>query len=287
MTLDLARYHQDGFLIVPDVLDRTTCQALIERAYAIIDAFDPAEHRSVFTTTEQVRTADDWFLGSGDQVRCFLEAEALDATGALIRPKRGAINKIGHNLHELDPVYAPVCQGPALAAIARGIGMDDPVLIQSMVIVKPALIGGEVVSHQDSTFLYTNPLSVTGLWIALEDATVDNGCLWALPGGHREALRQRFHRDPTSPTGVGFETFDPSPLPEDGFVPLEAAAGTVVVLHGQVPHRSGANRSTRSRCAFALHLIEAAAEYPRDNWLQRTTPAPRFCTQMQGSAQGA
>ena len=43
-------------------------------------------------------------------------------------------------------------------------------------------IGGEVALHQDSTFLYTDPPSVVGLWVALEDATKENGCLWHLPG---------------------------------------------------------------------------------------------------------
>ncbi len=271
--IEAAAYQRDGFLVLPGIIDRATCAALVARAFEIVDAFDADAHRSVFSTTEQVRTADDWFLGSGDQIRCFLEADAVDASGALTRPKRGAINKIGHNLHELDPVYGPFCQGPVLAQIAEAIGMAVPRLIQSMVIFKPPEIGGEVTAHQDSTFLYTEPESAVGLWIALEDATMANGCLWALPGGHRQSLRQRFHRQGS---GVAFETFDPTPLPSDGYVPLEAPAGTVIVLHGRLPHRSGANRSAQSRTAFTLHLIEAEARYPADNWLQRATPAPGF-----------
>ena len=46
-------------------------------------------------------------------------------------------------------------------------------------------IGGEVVPHQDNSFLYTEPTTCTGLWLALEDATLINGCLWAIPGSHK------------------------------------------------------------------------------------------------------
>ncbi len=55
--------------------------------------------------------------------------------------------------------------------------------LQSMYIFKQPSIGGVVVPHQDSTFIHTTPLSCVGLWWALEDATRDNGCLWAMPGG--------------------------------------------------------------------------------------------------------
>ncbi len=53
-------------------------------------------------------------------------------------------------------------------------------------------IGGEVVPHQDSSFIYTEPMSCVGLWWALEEATKDNGCLWAAPEEHKKGLRRRF-----------------------------------------------------------------------------------------------
>lgn len=48
-----------------------------------------------------------------------------------------------------------------------------------------------MVPHQDSTFLYTTPDTTIGVWIALEDSTVDNGCLWTLPGEHAKGVRRR------------------------------------------------------------------------------------------------
>jgi phytanoyl-CoA hydroxylase len=141
-----------------------------------------------------------------------------------------------------------------------------------MIIFKQPFIGGEVTAHQDHTFLWTDPPSVTGFWFALEDATVENGCMWALPGGHREPPRRRFRR--AAGGGTTFDVLDARALPDEGMVPLEARRGTCVVLHGLLPHRSGANRSPRSRIAYSLHVIDARARYREDNWLQRGPDLP-------------
>lgn len=141
-----------------------------------------------------------------------------------------------------------------------------------MYIFKQPHIGGEVNLHIDHTFLWTDPQSVIGLWFALEDATLDNGCLWAVPGGHRAAPRARFRRDGRG--GTVMEQLNPAPYSTHGEIPLEVAKGTLVVLHGLLPHRSGPNTSSLSRHAYSVHIIDAAAGYPADNWLQRSNAHP-------------
>jgi phytanoyl-CoA hydroxylase len=266
---DLSR---DGFVVLPGFVGAAACDALIARAGEIVRAFRPA-HYSVFTTREQTRVSDEYFLGSGDQIRCFFEEDAF-AEGALQRPIELAINKIGHALHDLDPVFEQFSRDAAIAALVASIGIAHPLLLQSMYIFKQPWIGGEVTAHQDHTFLWTDPPSATGLWFALEDATIDNGCMWARPGGHAEPVRKRFHRVPGG--GTAFEVLDERELPLEGMVPLEAAKGTCIVLHGLLPHRSGPNRSPRSRQAYTLHVIDGTATYRDDNWLQRATPPRGF-----------
>ena len=264
-------YERNGFAILEGFVGHAACDALIERAAELVAAFRP-ETISIFSTHEQTRTSDAYFLDSGDKIRCFFEEEAFSADGSLARPVDLAINKIGHALHDLDPVFSRFSRDPKLAELAAALGIAHPLLLLSMYIFKQPLIGGEVTAHQDHTFLWTDPPSVMGLWFALEDATVDNGCLWARPGGHAEPPRKRFHRVPGG--GTAFEVLDDRALPLDGMVPLEAPKGTCIVLHGLLPHQSGANRSARSRQAYSLHVIEAHASYRADNWLQRGPALP-------------
>lgn len=265
-------YERDGFLVVPDFVPLAECERLIAHATDLVENWDPSEARSVFSTTDQTRTTDDYFLESGDKVRYFFEEEAFDADGNLQQPKHLSINKIGHAQHDLDAEFSRFARRPAVAEIARDIGIVDPLLVQSMYIFKQPRIGGEVSQHQDATFLYTDPVSVVGFWYALQDATIDNGCLWAVPGGHNTSLRKRFRR--TGDGATTFEVYDDQPFEAAGQVPLEAAAGTLIVLHGLLPHRSGHNSSDRSRHAYSLHVVEAQADYPDDNWLRRGPELP-------------
>jgi phytanoyl-CoA hydroxylase len=269
------QFVEQGFLVLPGFRSAGQVGALRDRAAQIVRDFDADAHRSVFTTADQARTADAWFLGSGDSVRCFFEEEAFDADGALCVPKEHAINKIGHAMHDLDPVYDAFSHGDDLAALAEAIGLERPQIWQSMHIFKPPAIGGEVRWHQDATYLRSEPMSVTGFWFALEDATVDNGCLWVEPGGHRAprgVLRERFVREGD---GVRLESVDATPWPApERTTPLEVEAGTLVVFHGLLPHASAPNRSARSRQAYTLHTVDAASRWAADNWLRRRPDLP-------------
>ncbi|MGI9419528.1 MAG: phytanoyl-CoA dioxygenase family protein, partial [Geminicoccaceae bacterium] len=211
------------------------------------------------------------FLESGDKIRFFFEEEAFDERGELRQAKEASINKVGHALHDLDPVFDRFSRTPALAELVTAIGVRSALLLQSMYIFKQPRIGGEVICHQDATFLHTEPSSVVGFWFALEDATLENGCLWAEPGGHEGPLRSRFVRHDR---GTEMLTLDPTPLPTEGLVPLEVERGSLVVLHGRLPHWSAPNRSKSSRHAYALHVIDGETDYSPDNWLQRAEDMP-------------
>ncbi|MBK5221901.1 MAG: phytanoyl-CoA dioxygenase family protein [Acidimicrobiia bacterium] len=269
-----ADFERDGFLVIPDFVSPATRRTLIDRATELVDAFDPDAEgsASIFSTHDQTQTSDDYFLASGDRVSFFFEEEAFDDGGKLRQPKAQSINKIGHAMHDLDPVFEPFSHSAALGEVARGIGMVDPLVLQSMYIFKQPNIGGEVVCHTDHTFLWTEPVSATGFWFALEDATTDNGCMYAVPGGHHLPPRKRFAR--AAAGGTTMELLDPDEYPMDDLVALDVPAGTLIVLHGLLPHLSGPNRSPRSRHAYTLHAIEAGAAYAPDNWLQREPGLP-------------
>jgi len=264
-------YERDGFLVLERFVDPAACDALIARADELIRGFRP-ETISIFSTRAQTRSSDDYFLDSGDKIRFFFEEDAIAPDGSFRHPVARSINKIGHALHDLDPVFSRFSRDPRLAELVSALGIQQPLLLQSMYIFKQPFVGGEVTLHQDHSFLWTDPPSATGLWFALEDATAANGCMWAQPGGHTEPPRKRFHRAPGGSTA--FELLDDRELPQGGMVPLEAPKGTCIVLHGLLPHYSGANRSARSRQAYTVHVIDGRASYRRDNWLQRGPDLP-------------
>ncbi|MGH9801485.1 MAG: phytanoyl-CoA dioxygenase family protein [Blastocatellia bacterium] len=280
----LDSYERDGFLVVENFATREECEALKRRAEEMVAEFDPQGVISIFTTKEQARASDDYFLESGDKVWFFFEEDAFAPDGSLRQSKQRSINKIGHALHDLEPVFDQFSRRPELAAITEQIGYRQPLLLQSMYIFKQPNIGGEVTCHQDSTFLYTEPMTVTGFWFALEDATQENGCLWAIPGGHKLGLKKRFSR--AEGGGTRFEVLDDSPWPDFMLAPLEAPAGTLVILHGLLPHMSHANRSPKSRHAYSVHLIDGEAEYPAENWLRREMPPRGFGTEPGAVATG-
>ena len=139
-----------------------------------------------------------------------------------------------------------------------------------MYIFKQPKIGGEVVCHQDSTFLYTSPESAIGFWVALENATIKNGCLWVNKGGHKGPLRKLYKKSNGKMImkELSAKPFDKVDLP------LEVKKGSLILLHGRLPHQSGHNSSNKSRHAYTLHIIDGKASYKKTNWLQRNKNLP-------------
>ena len=268
----LAAFDNEGVLVLRDFVPVEECRTLRSRALELVDDFDPQEVQSVFSTTRQTQLDDTYFIESGDKIRFFLEEDAFDESGQLRQSKIDSLNKMGHAMHDLDPVFDRFSRSPQLAKVAGSLGFEDPAIIQSMYIFKPAKIGGEVVCHQDSTFIYTEPESCIGFWFALEDATIENGCMYFVPGGHKMNLKQRNFR--VSGNELTTEVLDPEPWPEHLKLPAEASAGTLVIFHGRAPHLSGPNLSDTSRHAYTLHIIDQACHWPVNNWLQRTSDLP-------------
>src|SRR6267143_2719956 len=267
----LQQYRRDGFLVLGDFVTAVACDHLRARAEQLVHNFDPHGVASIFSTHEQNRLANDYFLESAGKIHFFFEENAFLPDGTLKQSKEKSINKIGHALHDLDPDFDEFSRTAELEPLAADLGLVAPLLLQSMYIFKQPHIGGEVSCHQDSTFLYTERQNIVGLWFALEDATLANGCLWAIPAGQKLGLKQRWRRELA---GMYFETYNSEPWPEDQLVPLEVTKGSLVLLHGLLPHKSLANRSSRSRHAYTLHLIDADGNYAQDNWLQRPAELP-------------
>jgi len=299
------RFRRDGFLHVKGFASAVECGRLQSRMRELIEKWDPNQTLSpVFVTDkdqEKQQASSDYFLDSADRIHFFLEKDAVTKDGALRpdMPKARALNKVGHGLHVVDEVFREYSMSDKVGELVQELGWVSAVLPQSMYIFKQPNIGGEVTSHQDSSFLHTTPReSCLGLWLALDPATLENGCLWARPGSHAEGVRRLFVRNPahfddgdkTVPQMIFVNNDDqaeawqwegqmpPDSEPPDhhglyraGFRPVVCEPGDLVVIHGQVDHLSLANTSGKQRETFQLHLVEGPSQgvtWSPSNWLQ-------------------
>ncbi|KAL4074034.1 hypothetical protein V8B97DRAFT_2075485, partial [Scleroderma yunnanense] len=286
-------FYRHGYIKVPAFLSEDEVDLLLVRSRELLDQFNPEDHPlTKFTTADDNHVGDDYFLNSGDKIRYFLDEDAVDKNGHLTREKTRAVNKIGHGLHLLDPVFRKVTlENEKLKLVAKDLRFHhDPVALQSMVIFKQPQIGGAVPEHNDSTFLYTSPPTALGFWIALERCTQTNGALSFLPGSHLTTpITKRFVR--LSGGGTGFESIGSSVLPKsntdapqettertaaEGIYILETCEpGDLIIIHGSVLHKSERNTSSQTRFAYTFHMIDSSphVQYDEKNWLQPTSAA--------------
>lgn len=269
-----AEYEENGYVVFENAVAAADLGSIRRAAASIVADFDIGQHRSVFSTRDQDQGRDRYFMDSSEAVHCFLEEYALTEAGALNRPKQLAINKIGHAMHDRIPEFGRFCRLPIFTDILRSIGLHSPQLWQTMYIFKQPQIGGEVRWHQDASYLIADPPGVVGCWVAIEDASKSNGCLWLQPGGHRSPLREIFEV-PAGAASAALRALDSAPWPDESQgVALEVTAGSVVLFNDRMPHYSSQNFSDRSRQAFTMHLTEQGAEWSELNWLQRPTLGP-------------
>jgi phytanoyl-CoA hydroxylase len=263
------RFSQDGYLVIEKAFSEKSIASIRDAAARIVNEFDIEKHRSVFSTLHRDADRDKYFMDSSEAVHCFLEEEALDAAGNLTQSRERAINKIGHALHDLVPEFTEFCRQPVIGRLLREIGYDEPRLWQTMYIFKQPRIGGEVRWHQDASYLISEPSTVVGFWVALENARKDNGCLWVEPGGHHRPLSEIYEVDPVTRKGELRKLAEPDWPQQDEAVAVEVPAGSLVIFSDHMPHYSSPNRSEHSRQAFTMHFAESSSHWPESNWLQR------------------
>ncbi|XP_057961593.1 phytanoyl-CoA dioxygenase isoform X4 [Malania oleifera] len=263
----LQSFHSQGYVVIESFANLEEMDAMRERMDQLLNEFD-CSAASIFSTRNQQQSTDEYFYASAEKISFFFEERAFDDHGQLKQPKQLSINKVGHALHELDPAFKKFSCSEKVASLLSSLAYKRPVVIQSMYIFKQPGIGGEVVPHQDNSFLYTEPPTCTGLWLALEDATITNGCIWAIPGSQKNGLVRRFIRNEE---GVHFDR--PSPAYEHkDFVPIEVKAGSLVVIHGDLIHQSFVNQSAKSRHAYSLHVVDTdGCEWAQENWSIRAS----------------
>lgn len=259
-SFDPVDFAKKGYLHLSSFIDPTDCIRLKLRMHELVERRASQEKTEIFQAGRN-QSKDEFFLESAKKISFFLDnnANKNDCNKSFFL----ALNKVGHALHNLCPVYKKFSHQPKFYDLVKLLGHKKPLLVQSMYIFKQAYFGDEVPPHQDSTFLFTEPDSVIGIWIALEDATRENGCLW-VQEGRLPKVQTRFLK---TKNNISFYPENKTRWQKEQFRPLEAKAGDIIVLHGLLPHFSEQNRSPKTRSAYTIHFIDQACYYPKTNWL--------------------
>ncbi|KAJ8260510.1 hypothetical protein COCON_G00162330 [Conger conger] len=278
---EVKKYQEDGYLVLDGFLDPDECDVLRKKMSEIVDRMDVPEHcRIQFSTDheEQLKAqgSADYFITSGDKIRFFFEKGVFNEKGDFTVARECSLNKIGHALHAFEPVYKNVTHSQKVQTVVKKLGLKCPVILQSMYIFKQPGIGGEVNPHQDATFLNTEPLGrVMGLWIALEDATLQNGCLWFIPGSHKNGITRRMVRTAKGAFPLTDFVGRERNYDDNLFIPTPVKKGGLVLIHGEVVHRSAENISSHSRHVYAFHVMESQDTlWNPENWLQPSPELP-------------
>jgi hypothetical protein len=169
-----------------------------------------------------------------------------------------------HFPHKISPLMREALAHPAIVAALTTVIGPDVKAMQSMLFTKGEGKPGQA-WHQDEYFIPTRDRSLTAAWIALDDATTRNGCLWVLPGSHGPGViyPDREHDDPRFDCSI--EAYD-FPYAERDAVPVEIRAGSVVLFSGYLLHRSLPNTARSGlRRALVNHYMSAQSLLP---WTQ-------------------
>lgn len=269
--------EENGYVVLEDFLTPDEVNELRAAGDNLCNEA-PEESRVVFSTLPncEAHQREKYFLDSGDKVRHFFESGAIDEKGQLVVEPLKALNKVGHALHTEHPIFEKITFSNQVKEACWQLGFNKPAVLQSMYIFKNPGVGGEVVPHQDSWYLYTEPPSAIGFWIALDDATIQNGCLQFIKGSHKSGVHRRYIRNPDK-DAKDLVVYDrPAPIyPQSNFTPVPVSRGTCILIDGQVVHKSDHNKSDKSRHVYTFHVIETEdTKYSEDNWLQAPEDKP-------------
>ncbi|WP_299448138.1 phytanoyl-CoA dioxygenase family protein [uncultured Phycicoccus sp.] len=231
-TTDLVdRYHRDGFVVLPGALGPAEVEELREEAVRLCRG-DLAE----------IGGAAGPVPGESDEdlLRRFLCV---------------------HYPHKVSEVAARAMHAPAVVALLTQVIGPNVKSMQSMLFVKSEGKPGQP-WHQDEYFIPTRDRSLTAAWIALDDATVENGCLWVLPGSHRRGVLYPARDQDDDEFDCSVEAYD-FPYQDDDAVPVEVPAGAAVIFNGYLLHRSLRNSGRHGfRRALVHHYMSAESLLP-------------------------
>ncbi len=237
--------------------------------------------KEVISPENQVFYQDYGYLIAPDTLSSEEVSELKQETAQIFRGRRGEIEGLVavddqnsdtevlkkyvaiHFPHKISPLIRSYLAHPKVVDILTDVVSPNVKCMQSMLFVKAPGKAGQA-WHQDEYFIPTRDRSLVGVWIAIDDATVDNGCLWIIPGSHKPGfIRPRVANHSDEYADV--DTIDVSAFSSSDMVPVEVNSGSVVFFNGYVLHSSQRNKTQdHFRTALVNHYMSAESMLPWD-----------------------
>lgn len=232
-----AQWDRDGFFIVPGFLDPAIGRAMEAELIAALRADPPAAHpgEPAYVTAQGLLVQPEQKVPDG-------AVEAEDFVAKLFNP-------------HLFGITRDVATSPAAADIVADLLGDDIDVFQSMLILKNPGAWGQP-WHQDSLYFNFDQQPQVGLWLAISDATLENGCLSVLPGSHRGPIHSH---GPDKRPGANHGYLEIEGVDEAGAVPVLMQPGDLLVFHSFLMHKSVDNRGRGRRSAMVYHYGRAGS----------------------------
>ena len=231
----IAQYRREGYLVVPDVLDQGHVEQCLS---ALADlAADPALEP-----------------GRRDETGAFIALEPGAATAA--QPRADLIRKFG-DFTDTSPALLRAAMSARLHGVLDELMGQGRVLLQEMALVKPPKFSGEKPWHQDAAYFRgSDPNLMFGVWIALDPATRENGCMEVIPGS------QLLGPAPHVPAeDINLCSIRPNLVDLDRCVALAMEPGDALIFHSLIHHYTAANHSSQRRRALQFHYHRVGLDW--------------------------
>ena len=258
----LSFWQNNGFLIIDKFYSNDECRNLTKRVHELINSH-LLEDRVYLQDNSESKYP--YFLkNSGNKISFFGEKNIYSNEKSLNENKDFNIKEIGHALHDLDPVFYEFSRKRSLAILATSLGLEMPLLTQSSYILNHSKTDPENSYKQDSSVFYTEPESCIGFWVALEDTTLEEGCLLTLSEGHPYHLKKIYNIKDNNLNVFNLYNVN---FPKAN-VAIESFEGTLIVLSGRLPYIFKVEDSNSSNHTYKLNIVDGRSKYSEDNIVQ-------------------
>ena len=228
-------FEENGYLAIENLVSSGLIEEMRKRIEELCDAWDSEEARRVGIMQE-------------DEIE-----------GALATVKTEKTVRKFSGLVAYEPVFKRHAENPEFLDVAEDLIGSPISLFADQALLKPPLVGSEKMPHQDNAYFKVEPAdAVVTCWCALDDATLENGCMHYIPGSHKAGL-------------VGHKEIPGTPhLVPDGFEKEKAVAvpiktGGVIFHHSLTHHFSPDNKTAKWRRAFVVHIVRSDAKSSRND----------------------